>query len=837
MSSLKTRISAGLCALLMTLTLLPAASAVEEYSHSGASGMEKLSRQEIAQLLDADKSETEFFAVQPSVSAPYVAGSLTDEILQRGLDRLNAVRRLAGLPGVSLDSSLNETAQHGAVVLAALDTMTHNPSKPAGMEDSFYQKGYEATSSSNLSYFSWADTDPLGMSVDMFMDDSDAGNVSRVGHRRWQLNPELGKVGFGYARSDSGMGYVGEYVFDRSGAGCDYEFVAWPASGNFPNDIFPSTSAWSITLNPEEYRAPSLDGVTVTLTRDSDGAVWSFRGGLDGTPSNTGKYFNVDNVGYGVDNCIIFRPDGVDSYDGVYTVTVDGLTTASGAPARLSYQVDFFQAEGYTDGQQQEQPPVETEQPSTPDSFPDVQVGDWYYDTVMNMVQLGAINGFPDGTFGPEKPITLAELCKIALGVLPGPTPEESYTATVLAKAKEILEAENPGYWANDIILTCTMTRGLEDLEDSQQTWAQPLTRLELTRVISGIYLTSDAFPTSGDPATAGSWVADYIGDYDSAGIRGNELEACVLWAYELGLVGGVNANGDFNPQGTVSRAEACTILSRILYPETRLSLEEKPVQQTQDTTSGGLTRLADGTDVAGNTRIHYAQDVAYDYCRALEQEIGIPIFYLPEFTEKQAGLLWYSDFDSFPVDKTYFQLVLEQLKVMKSAYDLYPDGFLKEMISKKNPSRSTEIILCPYTYEGVSCYGAHVYDESDDAVKVDQIYYTGMGDARYYSHEMGHMVMSCAAILGGWSTVTGAWENMNASAGANDYVSFYAMMSRPEDWAETWAALWHETDTVAGQIAAGGTVLGQKVRYMTQLLSQNYSSFSTASLPWSYLL
>ena len=63
MSSLKTRISAGLCALLMTLTLLPAASAAEEYSHSGASGMEKLSRQEIAQLLDADKSETGFFAV------------------------------------------------------------------------------------------------------------------------------------------------------------------------------------------------------------------------------------------------------------------------------------------------------------------------------------------------------------------------------------------------------------------------------------------------------------------------------------------------------------------------------------------------------------------------------------------------------------------------------------------------------------------------------------------------------------------------------------------------------------------------------------------------------
>ena len=306
-----------------------------------------------------------------------------------------------------------------------------------------------------------------------------------------------------------------------------------------------------------------------------------------------------------------------------------------------------------------------------------------------------------------------------------------------------------------------------------------------------------------------------------------------------LGIMGGVNSNGDFNPQGTVSRAEACTILSRLLYPETRLTPGENTSSQTpgqSETTTDPLALLPAGTDVAGNSRIHYAGDVAYDYCRALEQEIGIPIFYLPEFTEKADGLLSYASFNDFSIDATYFQMVLTELQKMKSAYDLYPDGFLREIESKKG-SHSTEIILCPYTFPGYTSYGVHVYDYSDDPVKVDQVFYTGIGDPQYYSHEMGHMVMSSAAIQGGWSTVCDYWESMNARAGVTDYVSSYAMSSRPEDWAETWAFLWHDTDTVRTLVNGGNNVLREKVQYMTNLLAQNYSTFNASTVPWSDLL
>ena len=138
-------------------------------------------------------------------------------------------------------------------------------------------------------------------------------------------------MGFGCAQSSGGYGtYVVEMAHDKSGSGCDYDFIAWPSSGNFPTSLFDGSMAWSITVNPQKYAAPSASSVTVTLKRDSDGKTWSFGGG-----QSSGGYFNVDTAGYGVANCIVFRPSGMSDYAGTYTVTVSGLRSSAppAAPA------------------------------------------------------------------------------------------------------------------------------------------------------------------------------------------------------------------------------------------------------------------------------------------------------------------------------------------------------------------------------------------------------------------------------------------------------------------------------------------------------------------------
>ena len=48
-------------------------------------------------------------------------------------------------------------------------------------------------------------------------------------------------------------------------------------------------------------------------------------------------------------------------------------------------------------------------------SFPDVPSGYWAYGEIMDLVGAGVINGYPDGTFKPEFPVTRAEFAKMAL--------------------------------------------------------------------------------------------------------------------------------------------------------------------------------------------------------------------------------------------------------------------------------------------------------------------------------------------------------------------------------------------------------------------------------------
>ena len=351
---MRKRLLSALLALCMVLALLPTAFAANStaYSDSGSTSMAKLTKLEIARLMELTRlsDPTQIYSTAPGLSAPYSAGSLRQDVIQAGLDRLNVLRRIAGLPAVSLDTSYNELAQAASLVNAVNNDVvpSHTLARPSGMGDALYQQGCAGAGSGNLAnYFGYQPVDgPIALSVDWWMDDSDAYNVVDLGHRRWQLNPAMGKTGFGavYAADTDNTLYSAGYAHDFSGSGTDYTFIAWPASGNFPavDRLFHADTAWSVTLNPGEYRTPSKSDLTVTLTRESDGYSWTFRGSESYTAAGSGKYFNLDTSYYGVNNCIIFRPDGVEQYDGVYTVTITGLRASSGEAAALSYQVDFF---------------------------------------------------------------------------------------------------------------------------------------------------------------------------------------------------------------------------------------------------------------------------------------------------------------------------------------------------------------------------------------------------------------------------------------------------------------------------------------------------------------
>nr|WP_246628362.1 stalk domain-containing protein [Paenibacillus oenotherae] len=287
------------------------------------------------------------FLTEPRVTGTYAAGELTATFHGNGLKAANYMRYLAGLPDDLIsDEALIRQAQHGAVLLASTDLLTHTPSQPADMSDAFFNAGYKSTTSSNIyaRYGGSASPDFLAETVKGYMDDEDSSNVSRVGHRRWILNPALQRIGFGFAMTeDNNHYYSSMQVFDTSRKDkVEYTEVLWPNRGYFPTETFAGNVPWSVSLNPLLYEEPDGDSITVTLERRSDQKVWKLDRKSD-NPDNA-RYFHVDTGGYGIPNAIIFRPDGIQRYqDGdIYDVSISGLVNKQGGAATLRYSVHFF---------------------------------------------------------------------------------------------------------------------------------------------------------------------------------------------------------------------------------------------------------------------------------------------------------------------------------------------------------------------------------------------------------------------------------------------------------------------------------------------------------------
>ena len=305
-------------------------------------------------------SAADIYDSEPTFS-PYNAGSVNAEVLADALSELNYIRWLIGVPDdVELDEEYTLKAQHGAVLLDAIDTLTHTPGRPSDMSESFYQLGYDATTHGNIAVSKryqgsqvWGNI-TLSESTRLYMDDSDEYNISRLGHRRWLMNPRMTKTGFGISTR---RGYAVTYVIEEFDNPAQVlspeeyerylewlkwpiseEFITWPTNKNpHPLEYFAEGTAWSVTLNSEVFDTCSASSVNVMLTRQSDGNTWTFNAsGNDG-------YFNVTDNSAAYDQCIIFRPEGIGSYNNgeTWRVDVSGLTRKDGSAGSLSYNVQF----------------------------------------------------------------------------------------------------------------------------------------------------------------------------------------------------------------------------------------------------------------------------------------------------------------------------------------------------------------------------------------------------------------------------------------------------------------------------------------------------------------
>ncbi len=239
------------------------------------------------------------------------------------LGRLRTYRAACGVPWrhLRLDRRLNDLCDAASEVSQGNGKLSHTPEQPAGMDEERFQQGSKGAGNSNLS------SGPMASSVDSYMDDSDASNIDRVGHRRWCLNPSMGVTGFGQAGRWSAM-----WAMDQSGPGPGKaKTILYPPAGYVPVDLFGPRHAWS--LHALNGRMPqSADSLEIRVVR------------LDEYFQEVGPPLELDwkslsTEGFGGSPCIIFRPVGVKVNPGArYSVT---LQWTKGKEPDHRYLVEF----------------------------------------------------------------------------------------------------------------------------------------------------------------------------------------------------------------------------------------------------------------------------------------------------------------------------------------------------------------------------------------------------------------------------------------------------------------------------------------------------------------
>ena len=266
------------------------------------------------------------YQTKPVVNpSSYKAGSLSKKYLQNAVNTLNLCRFIAGIPSdVELSDNYTQLAQTASLVNAANDDLSHYPDKPNGMSDELYNKGKTGSGSCNLAMGYGS----LGSAiVNGWMEDADGFNIDRVGHRRWILNPPMKYTGFGEVGSYSAM-----YAFDCSrSAAFKGDYVAWPGR-NTPVEMF-GGSVFSVSLG-DNYDAPEKDKIKITVKSEKKGRTYT----IDKSSKN--MVFYVNTGGYGMRNCIIFKPDDFTQEDTI-SVKITGITK-NGGEAPISYSVNLF---------------------------------------------------------------------------------------------------------------------------------------------------------------------------------------------------------------------------------------------------------------------------------------------------------------------------------------------------------------------------------------------------------------------------------------------------------------------------------------------------------------
>ena len=251
-------------------------------------------------------------AAQPSPNSASWSGNLTScsagdidsRTRSQTLALVNYYRSLAGLSAVSDNSLMNQQAQSCALMMAANNKLSHQPTSDWTCFDPV------GASSAALSLLA---TTQSTRAIELYMLDSGSGNLAAIAHRRWILSNHLGPaIGIGSTSTHSCL-----QVANSSNTISAKSWAAWPPPGIVPLQAANvDSTGWTVQSDTID-----LSTAAVTVQEGSTSLLVSVR---------------ILASGYGSKYAIAFTPDGWSSTPGrTYTVTISGISQT------IKYTVTF----------------------------------------------------------------------------------------------------------------------------------------------------------------------------------------------------------------------------------------------------------------------------------------------------------------------------------------------------------------------------------------------------------------------------------------------------------------------------------------------------------------
>lgn len=245
-----------------------------------------------------------------------VPGTPGQPFRDAGVNLVNFMRALAGLPEVVVQDDFNIKAQDAALIMAANRQISHFP-------DSTW-KCYTADGATGAAGAELSAGFNDASVIDGFMDDSGNSNAA-VSHRRQILNPAQRWIGVGAVNT-----YIALYMGYAANLGPRPDTpngVSWPPAGFMPWQVMPNISnRWSFSFLNADF-----SNAVVTMSKNNE--------------SISVNVISRDGSNYYGENGIIWVPQdvltGVAAADTKFTVTISNVIV-SGSSRTFTYSVTII---------------------------------------------------------------------------------------------------------------------------------------------------------------------------------------------------------------------------------------------------------------------------------------------------------------------------------------------------------------------------------------------------------------------------------------------------------------------------------------------------------------